>query len=223
MRTVPRVRTVGLHVGRLLFLGAGGILAFEERPMKTAVLALILTSLAGGVIAHGGRNGEHTLAAFNAHRQRVQRIGMIILAGWAGLNIVGGTTLYFLDEANRYFHQMNAIWNVVNAALATGGILGSRKDLSDWSLTRSIEAQHNLEKVYVLNAGLDLGYIMGGLFLAQLGDDYPARAVRFEGWGASIAVQGAFLMVFDAVMFLVHRRNRGYRTLVPSPATEPES
>ena len=55
---------------------------------------------------------------------------------------------------------------------------------------------------------------MGGLFLAQLGDEYPARVDQFEGWGYSIALQGGFLMLFDAVMFIVHRRNREYRPLL---------
>ena len=187
--------------------------------MKTAAILLLLTSLAAtaGAQSSGTQSGgdpQITLDAFNARRQRTQRIGMIALASWAGLNIVGGSALYFFDEANQSFHQMNAMWNVVNAGLATGGLIGASRELTGWDLTRSIEAQHNLEKVYLVNAGLDLGYIMGGLFLAQLGDEYPARADQFEGWGYSIALQGGFLMLFDAVMFIVHRRNREYRPLL---------
>ncbi len=34
------------------------------------------------------------------------------------------------------------------------------------------------------------------------------------GWGYLIALQGGFLMLFDAVMFIVHRRNREYRPLL---------
>jgi hypothetical protein len=56
---------------------------------------------------------------------------------------------------------------------------------------------------------------MGGLFLWQLGDEYPARADQFAGWGASIAVQGGFLMLFDLAMYFAHSRNRGYREAVP--------
>jgi hypothetical protein len=187
--------------------------------MKTAAILLLLTSLAAtaGAQSAGAQSmsdSQLTIDAFNARRQRTQRIGMIALASWAGLNMIGGSALYFIDEANQSFHQMNALWNVVNAGLATGGLIGASRELTGWSLTRSIEAQHNLEKVYLVNAGLDLGYIMGGLFLAQLGDEYPARADQFEGWGYSIALQGGFLMVFDAVMYLVHRRNRGYRPLL---------
>ena len=187
--------------------------------MKTAAILLLLTSLAATAGAQSSAaqsvgDPQITLDAFNARRQRAQRIGMIALASWAGLNIAGGSALYFFDEANQSFHQMNAMWNVVNAGLATGGLIGASRELTGWDLTRSIEAQHNLEKVYLVNAGLDLGYIMGGLFLAQLGDEYPARADQFEGWGYSIALQGGFLMLFDAVMFIVHRRNREYRPLL---------
>ena len=187
--------------------------------MKTAAILLLLTSLAATAGAQSsaaqlGSDSQITLDAFNARRQRTQRIGMIALASWAGLNIVGGSALYFFDEAKQSFHQMNAMWNVVNAGLATGGLIGASRQLTGWDLTRSIEAQHNLEKVYLVNAGLDLGYIMGGLFLAQLGDEYPPRADQFEGWGYSIALQGGFLMLFDAVMFIAHRRNREYRPLL---------
>ena len=130
--------------------------------MKTAAVLLLLTSLAAtaGAQSSGTQSvgdAQITLDAFNARRQRTQRIGMIALASWAGLNIAGGSTLYFFDEANQSFHQMNAMWNVVNAGLATGGLIGASRELTGWDLTRSIEAQHNLEKVYLVNAGLDLG------------------------------------------------------------------
>lgn len=180
--------------------------------MKFAGIALLLASLA---VTAGAQ--EPTIDSFNARRQRTQKLGMIALASWAGLNIAAGSALYFADEAHSSFHQMNAMWNVVNAGLAAGGLIGASRELTGWSLSRSIEAQHNLEKVYLLNAGLDLGYIMGGFFLRQLGDEYPARADQLEGWGAAIAVQGGFLMAFDLVMYLLHRRNREYRALLPAP------
>lgn len=191
--------------------------------MKTAAIILLLTSLAATMGAQTAPEAQLTIDSFNARRQRTQRIGMIALASWAGLNMIGGSALYFVDEANQSFHQMNALWNVVNAGLATGGLIGASRELTGWGLTRSIEAQHNLEKVYLVNAGLDLGYIMGGLFLTQLGDEYPARADQLEGWGYAIALQGGFLMAFDAVMYLVHRRNREYRPLLSTPSTEPRS
>ena len=180
--------------------------------MKVMWMALLLSSLAATA---GAQTQELTLDSFNARRQRTNRIGMIVLASWAGLNIIGGSALYFMDESNQSFHQMNAIWNVVNAGLAAGGLIGASRDVSGWSLTKSIEAQHNLEKIFLLNAGLDLGYIMGGLFLWQLGDEYPARADQFAGWGTSIALQGGFLMLFDLAMYFAHSRNRGYREAVP--------
>ena len=167
-----------------------------------------------------------TTEAFNARRRRIQRAGMIVLAAWAGVNIVGGTAMFFLDEAHRFFYQMNAIWNLVNAGLAAGGLLGTRKPTVDWSLTRSIEAQHNLEKILLVNGGLDFGYIMGGLFLMQLADELTRWAAQLPGWGAAIVLQGAFLLIFDFALFLVLRRNRGYRELLgagtgpPGPAAE---
>ena len=58
--------------------------------MKTAAILLLLTSLAATAGAQSVGDPQITLDAFNARRQRAQRIGMIALASWAGLNIAGG-------------------------------------------------------------------------------------------------------------------------------------
>lgn len=161
-----------------------------------------------------GNTEERSLERFNNRRRRLQIRGMTLLAAWAALNLTLGSVLYFLDDARSAFHQMNVFWNLVNAGLAAGGLIGSSRERSDRGLTESVEAQHKTEKIFLLNAGLDLGYIMGGLYLRELVTRFPDWAAELPGWGAAIVLQGAFLMVFDAAMVWFHSRNREYRPLL---------
>jgi len=161
-----------------------------------------------------GNTEERSLERFNSRRRRLQIRGMTVLAVWAVVNLSLGSVLYFLDDARSAFHQMNVFWNLVNAGLAAGGLVGSSRERSDRSLTESVEGQHKVEKIFLLNTGLDLGYVMGGLYLRELATRFPDWAAQLPGWGAAIVLQGMFLLIFDAAMVWLHSHNREYRPLL---------
>ena len=127
--------------------------------------------------------------AENADAKNELRNGMWALEGWALGNISVGLTgsLQSTDPLQSSFHQMNAGWNVINAGLATGGLL-SKKPMS----------APTLKKIFLINAGLDLGYVLGGALLRQQG--IKENDVQKIGWGNSIMLQGSFLFAFDGVM-----------------------
>ena len=135
---------------------------------------LLLTALALG----GEPDAERTLSA-----------GMGTLNGWALANITTGTLLALQedDPQQAAFHQMNAGWNTVNLALATTSLLRDRP----------VEPQ-KLARVFWINAGLDVGYMAGGLLLRQRG--LSQERPELVGWGDAILLQGGFLLVFDGVM-----------------------
>jgi hypothetical protein len=141
-------------------------------------------------------------------RERVNRLGMWTLGGWALANFLFGGVLYFTDPGRQAFHEMNVFWNTVNAGLATSALISSYRGSAPASLAAEIRAQHRLEKTLLVNAGLDVGYIMTGFFLRQ----YAANVgePRFAGWGSSLILQGGFLLVFDIVLAAIHSRNRAY-------------
>lgn len=146
-------------------------------------------------------------------RQRINRVGMSVLGGWAVANIAIGSALYFADVGDTAFHQMNAMWNTVNLGLAAAGLFQSIRGSVPDSLSAEIRAQHSIEKILLLNAGLDVGYIAAGFLLTQLQsgpmvDSYP-------GWGRGLMLQGAFLLVFDLAMYAVHSRSRPYEAALP--------
>jgi hypothetical protein len=66
----------------------------------------------------------------------------------------------------------------------------------------SVEAQHGIEKILLLNCGLDLGYIAMGGYLVERGR--RKEKLQWIGFGKSIVLQGAFLLVFDAILYGFH-------------------
>ena len=115
--------------------------------------------------------------------------GMWILNGWALSNMATGIPVAIAskDPQQSAFFQMNAGWNVVNIGLASASLI--RKKPVDSQKTK---------RVFFVNAGLDVGYVIAGLILSQNGrrTDDPQQI----GYGNSIVLQGTFLFVFDAFM-----------------------
>lgn len=159
---------------------------------------------------------EAMLEAENAERARVNRIGMGVLGAWALGNIGWGTVglLTTAENPKRSFHLTNAAWNLVNGLIATVGYFSnSGADAKDLDLVETVSASHNIEKVLLLNAGLDAAYIAGGAYLIVKGVDEQKDGL--VGTGRSVILQGAFLLVFDATMYAIHalRRNRFQRAI----------
>jgi hypothetical protein len=135
-------------------------------------------------------------------RARVNKTGMQVLLGWSALNMAGGTVGYFQTSGkNRYFHQMNAIWNVVNAGIAVSALSGMGAD-SLASLPMAYKEGLTMEKVLLANAGLDVAYIATGGYMMERG--MRKDQVRFRGYGQSLLIQGGFLLAFDTVLFILN-------------------
>ena len=149
---------------------------------------------------------EESLELANQERALRTQRAMGVLFGWSLLNMGVGTAGYFLtDGPERYFHQMNAGWNVVNAAIAAMGWRNARREsAADFGLRETIEEAYFLERVLLLNIGLNVGYMATGAYLRERGlrlDDE-----RLQGWGPSLLVQGGFLLLFDSTLFALQRR-----------------
>jgi len=158
-------------------------------------------------------------AVFQAQEWLIGR-GLAVLSAWVVANLVvsGG----FLSRADRrhegyYFHGMNVGWGFVNAALACWGVLQLQFSApAGLVLAEVFRRQLFNENLFLLNAGLDVAYVMTGFYLRALaaapGQLHPAR---LRGFGRSLWVQGGFLLVFDAVMWsLLHWLGRGWLLLL---------
>ena len=146
-----------------------------------------------------------SLPDFNAANLGHQRGAMYVLGGWAALNITGGLILRgrTTGEARR-FHEMNALWNTVNLAIAGAGYYSAvTADPSGWDLATSLGKQHGFEKVLLFNAGLDVGYVMGGLYLRERANRPDADRDQLRGYGNAVILQGGFLFAFDLVNYFL--------------------
>jgi len=150
------------------------------------------------------------LSKINHLRLNKQRIGMLVLGTWAVGNIATGALLTGQRTGeDRYFHQMNIAWNAVNLGLATFGYFNAiNADPAAYDLAATIQQQYNVEKILLLNTGLDVGYVLGGLYLMERSKDTAKNPARLKGFGRSIVLQGSFLFAFDLAFYLVHANTR---------------
>lgn len=147
----------------------------------------------------------------NIHKRQVNigKTSMISLNSWAITNIGYGTIAS--TQANgeaKYFHQMNAIWNVVNLGIGIPGIISAYKKNQPKDLFELNEYQHKIEKVYLINTGLDIAYIASGLALRNFGESKTGEPrLRLKGYGNAIMMQGGYLLIHDIAVLLMYKSN----------------
>lgn len=151
-----------------------------------------------------------SLEKFNRERIQTTKTAMIVLGGWSVANIATGLIAMGQTSGEaKYFHQMNAIWNVVNLGIATAGYLGNRKlNSGSYNMQGSIKEQNKIEKIYLVNGALDVAYILGGLYAREYGKNQTGKEQdRWKGYGSSIILQGGFLLLYDAVNLTIYHRH----------------
>lgn len=153
---------------------------------------------------------QEDLNSFNTDRLKKNKTLMMTLGGWSIANITTGTIGTFTTEnSSKHFHQMNALWNTVNFSLAAGGLLRHRIDKKKtFNLSETIKEQHKTEKIFLVNSALDISYIGAGAFLNYRSSLGGENAYLQKGFGNSLIVQGAFLLLFDVAAFYIHKKNR---------------
>ncbi|MFN3265462.1 MAG: DUF6992 family protein [Deinococcales bacterium] len=96
---------------------------------------------------------------------------------WMGASVIGLSLTN--DPAAKGWWMMNGVWGFINSAIAMVGLLTPEP---------SLETMRNL---LLINAGIDVLYIAGGVFLLTR----PEPMWQGAGWG--VILQGTFLLVFD--------------------------
>ena len=170
----------------------------------------LLIILSFVVLQHSIAQTDSIIKQFDARANAINKKGMIVLSSWAGANIVGSAMGYALtaSEEEKNFYLMNASWGVINLGLSLPSLLSKTKTTS--TLYDLQKKQTGFEKIFLANAMLDVAYISGGFYLKEYGShlsDIKSQE-RFNGFGNSIVIQGAALMVFDLAMTIINNRNR---------------
>lgn len=150
---------------------------------------------------------QDSLSVFNHKREQIKQTGMTVLGSWAVVNISSG----FIASAHntgstKYFYQMNGIWNIVNLGAAISGRINADRNIDKTlSSQESLKQQRQIENIFLVNGGLDFVYIGAGMYLHQRGNNDNSDKLR--GYGSSIILQGAFLLLFDGTMYTTERSN----------------
>jgi hypothetical protein len=154
-------------------------------------------------------SSAQSLEQFNKERIQTDKRLMVGLGTWATTNfIVGGIGWSTVTSGEaHYFHQMNVMWNTVNIGLAIPGYLKAKKANSSLSFAETIRTQHRTEKVFLINSGLDIAYMAGGLLLRSEAKTNTTKQDQFNGYGTSLLMQGGFLFVFDLTAYMIHNHH----------------
>lgn len=178
-----------------------------QKILNILKVAAFLLPLAG--IKAQVTNTPDSLSSYALKKHQLNHNGMIILTSWASANILSGAGYFTAKpEHDQYFYAMNAAWGAVNLAIALPALLSRNKHYN--SEHELLKDQLKTEKIFLINAALDVVYIGGGFGLKEIvsnQSDMHNKAM-FSGFGDSFIAQGGGLLIFDVAMFLANKMNR---------------
>jgi len=118
---------------------------------------------------------------------------------WSVLSLLVAALMLF--SSNPFLRGLGIqflVWGVIDAAIAYFGAKASEKKRTRLGKPDSIEAEAKesrwLERILLVNTGLDILYVLGGVWLMQT---WGADSLMWKGHGAGIIIQGGFLFFFD--------------------------
>ncbi len=151
---------------------------------------------------------DSLLKDFHLERMNINESAMLVLGGWVVGNILVGTYGNFKASGEaKYFHQFNAMWNVVNLGIAAFGYFNAvNSDPASMTNLEILNDYNSLQSFLLLNAGLDVAYIMTGFYLKERAKN-SSSAERLKGYGNSLLLQGGFLLLFDVTLYFIHQNN----------------
>lgn len=171
------------------------------------IRSLLILFVAVFCMSQSARAQSTIWDSLNKRRLTINQQHLYVLGAWAGANIVQGTiSASNTTGSTRYLHQMNAYWNTVNLAIAGLGIWALKMQLNQPITPAGLmKEQKTVEKLLLLNTGLDVAYIMTGLYMKEKG--LRLNNNRNTGFGNSLVLQGSFLLVLDLVQYFAHQKN----------------
>jgi len=151
---------------------------------------------------------DHLLQGY-LDRQLQMRRNKHILLGWGAANVASGLALYATDY--RDFGVMNASWGAINAGIALLAMRGATDSDTTPSYAEMLREEQQFNRIVALNTGLDVGYMIAGLWMMTDGRDSMVRQ-----YGTSIVVQGAFLFAYDLWLTVESTRYLNRLTIAPT-------
>ncbi len=116
---------------------------------------------------------------------------------WSALSILGGALLLFFGVPFwRGVGLQGLVWGLIDAGIALFGLYSVRRKKSSPEANTPDALRRegkNLRRLLLVNAGLDVLYVLAGITVLLTFDTPFAH-----GNGVGILVQGGFLLLFDS-------------------------
>jgi hypothetical protein len=167
-------------------------------------LSIVLIS---ALFAFGQNEAE--LEQYFKRKHAIESKSMVALGTWSVSNLAIGTyqAIALPEGPDKYFHRMNAFWNVVNLPIAIWGFTKNARHKGMPDVETMRKQQKNLEIALLVNSGFDLTYIGAGIWMNQRANSTNNPSM-VRGFGNSLMLQGSYLLVTDLVQYTIHRINR---------------
>ena len=147
------------------------------------------------------------LSAFNKQARQINKNGLLVLGSWSAANVIYGSIASSQTSGStKYFHQMNALWNGITLGLSSAGYFLAKKE-TGLSFEETLKKQAGVEKLFLFNAGLDVAYITGGLYLKERSKNSIDKRDKLKGYGESVMLQGSALLLFDVIMYAINNNH----------------
>jgi hypothetical protein len=176
---------------------------WQKATLKQALLVFIFVFSANILF---GQSDEE----FYTKSLQNNKTGMYVLGSWALSNMAIGSFGWARSTGKmKYFHQMNFFWNTVNLGIAGFGLINAiNTDILALTPSEMLKKHKTFENILLINTGLDIGYMGLGYYLGHRSKSKEKNKHLLAGYGNSIMLQGAFLFVFDFVLYTVQRSHR---------------
>ena len=94
---------------------------------------------------------------------------------------------------------------MLRLGLSVPGYLKARKNAGNYSVDEMLAEQGKTEQIFLINTGLDVGYLAVGYYMRNDAENRGDQEALFRGYGNSLMLQGGFLFAFDLVAYGIHR------------------
>ncbi len=139
-----------------------------------------------------------------------QARAMPILLGWSVGSVVAGAL--WLRSAGKFWRGLGSQflgWGAIDGLIAGFALRGAAKSAARLESGTITLAEHQrqwlqFERFIWLNVLLDVGYVLGGVWLKRSSSHDPQR----QGMGWGIAIQGGFLLIWDILLASISRSKR---------------
>ena len=179
-----------------------------HRPFLLACLAVALLLPGRDASGQHSEAGPQTVEQSAAALQDAEQAHLWRVAAWGGANALGGLALVWGSSRSRQpaawnFGAMTAGWGAVNVGIVAAGLSAASPPEATGAAVLGAERQFH--DILLFNLGLNVAYSAVGATMLGAGYRDVASAGRWRGFGTSLILQGAGLLVLDGIAFFASR------------------